>query len=85
MGRNCTGHDRIGQDRTVHDGIEQTKMVRDVYLQVGNMFSNVVYFRVRVLRVTAIVPVSDTAKALPMLSIETPVMHSSCSPIELIK
>lgn len=60
-------------------------MVRDMYSQVGNMFSNVVYFESRVLLVTAIELVSDTAKALPMLSIEIPVMCSSCSPIELNK
>ena len=67
----------------MHDGIEQTKMVRDMYLQVGNMLSNIVYFEVRVLLVTAIVLVSDTAKALPILSVEIPVMHGSCSPIWL--
>lgn len=45
------------------------------------MFSNLVYFETGELRVTAIVPVSDTAKALPMLSIETPVTHNSYSQI----
>jgi hypothetical protein len=60
-GQDRTGQDRTGQDRTGQDRTGYDVTGCDVYLHVGNIFLNAVYWDVRSLRVTARVPVSDTA------------------------